>query len=76
MKLRAKATTNRTALKLIPTHADVKVQKSKYGNSVGRFIGSTHYARSSKGTSNKNIWYKVAYKESTGYSPGNCLSPR
>lgn len=74
VKLRAKATTKSTALKLIPKGANVKALMD--GKSVKVFIGGKHNACGSKGYIQDDMWNKVTYKGTTGYAPHPCLMPR
>ncbi|MFE5214075.1 MULTISPECIES: SH3 domain-containing protein [unclassified Streptomyces] len=75
VKLRAKATTSSTALKLVPKGAAVKA--ATHGDKVLNMYtgGSAHGACGAFGET-ANEWAKLTYKGATGYVVWDCLDIR
>ncbi|MYT32183.1 MULTISPECIES: hypothetical protein [unclassified Streptomyces] len=74
VKIRAKTTTNSSALGLLPKGANAKALMN--GGSVMVFSGGKHNACGSKGYIQADAWNKVTYKGITGYVPHPCMMPR
>lgn len=74
VRIRAKATTNSTALGLMPKGASAAGVVDGSGSYV-RYFGGTHNVCDSRGYIDYNQWNKVTYKGITGYVPEPCMVP-